>query len=158
MAIFMAWISLAADAMASLSFLGFIVAITLQIIYRYLGVSIIFSEELARLLNIYAVFLGAVVATRYDFHIRIDVIDKLFLRYRALATGFRIFYQAVGLLFYVILGIGSFIMVKENWELPLATMSWLNSGHVYLAPAIASVLMFVLTLGKIVELLKGVDR
>jgi TRAP-type transport system small permease protein len=158
MAIFMTWIALAADAMASISFLGFIVAITLQIIYRYLGVSIIFSEELARLLNIYAVFLGAAVATRYDFHIRIDVIDRLFLRHRALAKCFHIFYQTVALLFFVILGTGSFLMVKENWDLPLATMSWLSSGHIYLAPAIASVLMFLITIGKMVELLKGYDK
>lgn len=157
MAIYMTWLAFATEVLASLSFFGFFAAITAQIMYRYLGVSIVFSEELARLLNIYAVFLGAAVATRYDQHIRIDVIDRLLVNHRATSKVIRFFYYLISLVFLVILGTGSIIMVKENWSLPLATMSWLSSGHIYLAPAIGSVLMFLLTLGKIAELFGDSD-
>ena len=148
----MTWIAFTAEALASISFFCFFAAITAQIMYRYLGFTIIFSEELARLLNIYAVFLGAAVATRYDQHIRIDVIDRFLVGHRDISKVFRFLYYFVSLVFLFILGAGSMIMVKENWGLPLATMSWLNSGHIYLAPAIGSVLMFLLTFGKIADL------
>jgi TRAP-type transport system small permease protein len=153
MTIFMTRIAFATEVLATLSFFGFFAAITAQIMYRYLGLTIIFSEELARLLNIYAVFLGAAVATRYDLHIRIDVIDRLLAGHRNVSRVARFLYYLATLVFLAILGAGSMIMVRENWDLPLATMSWLSSGHIYLAPAIGSVLMFLLTIGKIAELL-----
>ncbi len=151
---FMTLLGWAADVLATAAFIGFTGAILSQVGYRYLGVSIIFSEELARLLNLYAVFLGAAVATRVDGHIRIDVIDRFISSGRA-AMVFRILYLLAALVFLLILCAGSWIMVKENWEIKLATMDWLSNGHIYLAPAVGSVLMILLTIGRIAEEVRG---
>jgi len=150
----MNYLGWAADVLATGAFIGFTAAIISQVCYRYLGFTIVFSEELARFLNIFAVFLGAAVATRVDGHIRIDVIDR-FLPAGRVAAAFRILYLASALVFLLILCAGSWIMVRENWEIKLATMNWLSNGHIYLAPAVGSMLMIMLTIGRIAEEVKG---
>lgn len=150
-------VAFAIDIFATASFIGFFLAVVAQIVYRYLGVSIVFSEELARLLNLYAVFLGAVVASRLDAHIRIDAIDNLLgLSYRPrLRAGLHILYQLTAAVFLSVFAIGATRLVGANWDIPLATMDWLNNGHIYLAASIGAWLMVVLAVGRIIEIAAG---
>lgn len=142
----------ALDVLATLFFFGFFAAVVAQVVYRYLGVSIVFSEELARLLNLYAVFLGAVAAARSDMHIRIDVIDHLVEGRPRLGASLRIFYQAAAAAFFAVFGTGASLLVVSNWNIPLATMASLNNGHIYLPAAIGAWLMALLAMGRMVEI------
>ncbi|MEO6270564.1 MAG: TRAP transporter small permease subunit [Lautropia sp.] len=147
-------IAFAIDILATASFIGFFLAVVAQIVYRYFGVSMVFSEELARLLNLYAVFLGAVVASRLDAHIRIDAIDNVLgLSHRPrLRATLHIVYQVTAAVFLSVFAIGATRLVGANWDIPLATMDWLNNGHIYLAAAIGAWLMVVLAVGRIIEI------
>lgn len=150
-------IALATDILATASFIGFFLAVVAQIAYRYLGISIVFSEELARLLNLYAVFLGAAVASRINGHIRIDAIDNLFGLSRRpwLRSALRIAYQIVAIVFLTVFAIGATRLVSSNWDIPLATMEWLNNGQIYLAAAIGAWLMVLQAVGRIIEIAGG---
>lgn len=142
-------LALVVDILATTAFAGFFVMVVAQVSYRYLGVSMPFSEELARIFNIYAVFLGAAVAVRAEAHIRIDVIDRLFRHHRLLSSVFQVFYHLAALAFLLVFGSGAVLMAIDNWDVPLATMTWIGSGHVYLAPAAGSGLMILLTLDRL---------
>lgn len=149
-------VSRAVDVLATISFFGFFAAVVAQVAYRYLGISIVFSEELARLLNLYAVFLGAVVATRIDAHIRIDVIDHFVGRLPRLFAALRIVYLAGAIVFLCVFAIGASRLVVDNWDIPLASMDWLNNGHIYLSAAIGAWLMALISLGRIAEIALGI--
>ena len=141
-----------ADLLATLAFIGFFVAVCAQVGYRYLGISIVFSEELARLLNLYAVFLGVVTASRLEAHIRIDVIDHFIGPRRWLDATLRIAYQLAAIAFLAVVAIGASMLVEANKDIPLATMAWLHNGHIYLAAAIGSSAMLIVACGRIVEI------
>lgn len=140
----------AADAFATICFAGFVLAILAQVAYRYLGVSLVFSEELARFLNVYVVFIGLIMITRIDGHIRVDIIDRLF-QGKIAAKILRVMQLLMALIFLLIMTAGAWKLMLANWDYPLATMSWLSQGHIFLAPFVGGLLSAILTVLKLFE-------
>jgi len=141
----------AAEALACVCFAGFVLSILAQIVYRYAGLTIIFSEELARLLNIYVVFIGVIAIMRYDGDIRVDILDRWIGDRSGLMRAVRTVYKLLALVFLLIVAAGSWQLMMNGWPYRLATMAWLNQGHIYLAPFLGS------ALGALVMLLRVVD-
>ncbi len=139
----------ATDALVTICFAGFFVAILAQIAYRYLGVSLVFSEELARLLNLFVVFLGLVLVTARHGHIRIDLIDRMLGRNLLTDILYR-FQLFAAFVFLCALTFGAYRLMVANWPYPLATMSWVSQGMVYLAPFIGGAVAAVITAIKFV--------
>ncbi len=54
-----------------------VAVVTIEVVLRYIfGLSLIFTEELARYLMVWIVFLGAALAVKDDSHIRINLLVK----------------------------------------------------------------------------------
>lgn len=135
------------DVFAACAFFLFLAAILGQVAYRYLGLSLIFSEELARLLNVYVVFIGIIAVTRFDGHVRIDLLERFLKDNVKLRRALRAVHLAGAFLFLVIVAIGAWELTIGGWNYRLATMAWLSQGHIYLAPFIgASISAFVILL------------
>lgn len=127
-------------ALAAVCFAGFLVMVLAQVFYRYFGVSMIFSEDGARLLNIYAVFLGLVMVVHAEGDVRIDLIDRFLLTGRRRRAALRLVYALVMLALLGAIATGAFLLMKSNWGLALPAIGFLHQGHIYLAPFLGSVL------------------
>lgn len=138
------------DALATFAFAGFLCAIVAQVAYRYLGISMVWSEELARLLNVYMVFFGLILVTARRGHLKIDVLERSVSSPRFLRV-LRIVHLLLALVFLLCLAYGAYLLMLSSWGHRLATMAWANHGMFYLAPLIGSLLsaaLMVLQLGE----------
>ena len=135
-------------ALAAVCFAGFLLMVLAQVFYRYFGVSMVFSEDAARLFNIYAVFLGLVMIVHAEGDVRIDLIDRFFLigkRSRAVAG---LAYGIVMLTLLAAIATGAFLLMRSNWGLSLPAMTILHQGHIYLAPFLGSLLSILVLVEK----------
>lgn len=126
------------EVLAAVCFAGFLFAILAQVAYRYLGISLVFSEELARILNVYVVFIGLVLVTRTDGHIRIDLLERACEGAAFIQPIIRTLHLLAAFIFLVLLAVGSWQLVESSWTHRIATISWITHGHIYLAPFIGS--------------------
>ncbi|EPX76805.1 hypothetical protein Salmuc_04691 [Salipiger mucosus DSM 16094] len=122
--------------MATLAFVGFFAAILAQIAYRYLGISLVFSEELARLLNVWVVFLGLIAVTVRHDHIRVDLLDRTFGNSPATTFLYRV-QLLLTALFLASVTWGAFHLTTSNWAYPLATLP-IPRGAIFLAPCLGA--------------------
>jgi TRAP-type C4-dicarboxylate transport system permease small subunit len=138
------------DALATFAFAGFLCAIIAQIAYRYIGISMVWSEELARLLNVYMVFFGVILVTARRGHLKIDVLERT-ITSPAVLRILRISHLLLALVFLLCLAYGAYLLTVSSWGHRLATMAWANHGLFYLAPLIGSLLSAALIILQIVE-------
>lgn len=128
-------IAKASDALSTLAFAGFLIAILAQVAYRYLGVTMVWSEEMARLLNVYMVFFGLIVVTFRADHLKIDILERTISSPSILKT-LRIVHLALAFIFLLVLTYGAYLLTISSWGQRLSTMAWANHGMFYLAPLI----------------------
>ncbi|MEO8486560.1 MAG: TRAP transporter small permease [Betaproteobacteria bacterium] len=68
------WVDRAVDALAAAAFVGMFGCVFGQVIFRYfLGSPLVWSDELARYLFVWASFLGWIIAARRRSHLSIDM-------------------------------------------------------------------------------------
>ncbi len=123
---------------------GFLLAIMFlitlwQIVARFFPGTTVWSEELARFVFVWIVFLGAGTLMRDEEHIRIGVISE-----RLGATGrlvFRILCALLVIPFLFILTWGAYLNMLHQWNTFAPTVGWLRLGYVYLALVISGILM-----------------
>jgi len=139
----------ASMALAALCFAGFLLMILAQVGYRHLGLSMVFSEDLARLLNIYAVFLGLVMVVHHDGDVRIDLIDRILTTRPRIAGALRVFNAFVAIVLLSAIAYGSFRLMVSNWGWTLPAVRFLHQGHIYLAPFVGCLLAMILAAAKL---------
>lgn len=116
-------------------------AVTLfQVVARViLGISSVWSEELARFLYVCLVFIGAAPLIRDDEHIRVGVLtDRLTGRPQSVMRLVTIF---LTIPFIAIMTWGAWTNTVANWRTYAPTLDWLSIGYIYLVIWIAGLLM-----------------
>lgn len=136
-------------ALAALCFAGFLLMILAQVGYRHLGLSMVFSEDAARLLNIYAVFLGLVMVVHQGGDVRIDLIDRLIGNRPRFHAFFKVFHALVAVILLSAVAYGSILLMQSNWGLSLPAIRFLHQGHIYMAPFIGCLLAGILAASKL---------
>lgn len=120
------------------------IIIALQIVYRYLlGDPLIWSEEAARFIFVWIVFLGASTAVRERAHVGISfLVDKLPPRPRVgLSLAFNLFVLFfLGVIFYY-----GARATRNVWDQDALTID-ISFGIVYLAIPVSAALMVLRTL------------
>lgn len=140
---------------ATVFFVLFCIAILLQVFTRYvLNNPLPWSEEAARYLSMWAMFLGAVTVTSRRGHLCVDLVDHYLDR---ASKRLRIVYTTVidlvvalalpGLIY------GSFFMARDRWGVRLVTLP-LPHGLAFLSLAVSSVLMLLYSVDHIVTDIK----
>jgi TRAP-type C4-dicarboxylate transport system permease small subunit len=125
---------------ATLLFVMFAVTLFQVIARMVLRMSSVWSEELARLLYVCIVFLGAAIITKEEEHISIIIFQD---RLPAVCRHWLyVITRLVMLPFTLVLICGAFINMKATWEVYASTMDWISMGYVYLVILISGVLMF----------------
>ena len=142
-------------ALAAVCFAGFLAMVLAQVSYRYLGISMVFSEDAARLFNIYAVFLGLVFVVHADGDVRIDLVDRLVGQDGPARRLLSLLYLILMICFLAALATGAFLLVRSNWGLTLPAIPFLHQGHIYLAPLAGAVLSIAVCVSKLAATLAG---
>ena len=120
-----------------------------QILFRKIGVSVDWTEELARVLFLTSVFLSIAVALYENRHIVVDfLLVRLPPRLQVLA---RIVFDLLIFVFLVSLLRGAAKMTAVTWESYMIAMNWMRTGYLYLAECISIVLMMIFLLAAIIH-------
>ena len=103
----------------------------LQIVARViLKESSVWSEELARFLFVWIVFVGAAALMRDENHIRITVLTARLPP--GASKALRILTQIVMIPFVVVFTWGAYLNMVYNWGVRAPTIDWMRFGYVYL--------------------------
>ncbi len=128
------------ETVATVGFIGMLLAAGGQILFRYvLQISVPWTEELARVLFVLTMFLGIAIAIRHKEHIVVAFLFNKLSR-RGQAVGLIIFDVAI-LLLLLLLAHGSLGMARITWNSYMIALDWLRTGHLYLAEFVALVIM-----------------
>lgn len=111
-----------------------------QVIARViLGISSVWSEELARFLYVWMVFLGAALITKDDEHIRVGVLTDR-VRGRT-AAALKLLTILLTVPFIGIMTWGAWLNTRLNWNTFAPTLDWLRIGYIYLVIFLCGLLM-----------------
>jgi len=121
-----------------------------QIIARFIpGSATVWSEEVARFVFVWIVFLGAGTLMRDNDHIRISIITNRLgpVSGRIL----RIFSALLIIPFVVFMTWGAYINMLRQWNTFAPTVDWMRLGYVYLALLISGIVMIVYLIRRLVR-------
>jgi len=111
-----------------------------QIVARFIpGNTTVWSEEVARFVFVWIVFLGAATLMRDNEHIRISIItDRL-----GSVSGriLKIFSAALIIPFVAFMTWGAYKNMLRQWGTFAPTVDWLRLGYVYLALLLSGIIM-----------------
>jgi len=138
------------DAVAVAGFVGMLLATMGQIGFRYvLAIPVPWTEEMARLLFTWTMFLGAAIAVRQQEHIRMEFLLLRIPARAAIACGLFFDLMILGLLW--ILARGSGIMMGITWNSYLVALDWMRTGYLYLGELVAVALIVFYVLEEMVR-------
>lgn len=111
-----------------------------QVVARViLGISSVWSEELARFLYVCMVFIGAIPLVKDDEHIRVGIItDHVTGRTAAFV---KVIIAALTLPFIAVMTQGAWTNTRLNWTTSAPTLDWLRIGYIYLVIFVAGLFM-----------------
>jgi TRAP-type C4-dicarboxylate transport system permease small subunit len=111
-----------------------------QVVARViLGISSVWSEELARFLYVCLVFVGAAPLIRDDEHIRVGVLTDR-LKGQPL-TILRLLTILLTIPFIAVMTWGAWTNTVVNWRTYAPTLDWLSIGYIYLVIWVTGLLM-----------------
>jgi len=111
-----------------------------QVVARViLGISSVWSEELARFLYVCLVFVGAAPLIRDDEHIRVGVLTDQ-LKGQPL-TILRLLTILLTIPFIAVMPWGAWTNTVVNWRTYAPTLDWLSIGYIYLVIWVTGLLM-----------------
>lgn len=127
--------------------------VTLEVIMRkFFGTSMILTEELARYLMVWLVFLGGTLAVRDGAHIRINFVVKRFGRTGQIITG--LVAHILTLLFLVLLIVEGIKILPQQFHQTTITFDALMF-YFYLAIPVGAVLMILYMIPRVRDVLAG---
>lgn len=133
-----------------------VVIVFANVIARYyLSASLAWSEEVARFMLIWLVFIGAVLAYVNDEHLGLDIIVQLFprrIRYGLAVVADLLIMVAIYLVIH-----GGAVLMRDSWEWgsPATDTPY---GYVYTVVPVCGILLFLQTIGKMVGHLQAMCR
>ncbi|MFC0560382.1 TRAP transporter small permease [Halalkalibacter alkalisediminis] len=126
----------------------FFIAILIQVISRYLGISIIWTEEVATNAFIWAVFMGAAVMVNRKDHFNFDLLSKLFKGKKRLTLS--IVNDSILLIFCAALFFYSLTALTSFWNYNWVTLPMIKMGYVWLALPVMTMTMVIYLVAHIV--------
>ena len=138
---------------------AFLALMFLTTFYQVLARNVLFTsamwtEELAKILFVYIVFLGSASLMENEGHICIAILSNRLPA--SLARWHRLFVQLVLVAFGVIFVWSSWLNVLNNWEFYAPSMTWFRLAYLYLGLVISGVLtLFYLLLNMVRNLCPG---
>lgn len=123
--------------------------IVFQIVTRYLGISVIWTEEVANYSFVWAVFMGAAIMVNRREHFSFDfLIQKLQGKKKVYLS---IFNDAILIVFNIFIFLLGVQVVNEFWNYTWATIPEMKMGYVWIAIPIMAATMIIYTISHFVN-------
>ncbi|GAE27312.1 TRAP-type transport system [Halalkalibacter wakoensis JCM 9140] len=132
----------------------FFIAVIIQVITRYFGVSVIWTEEVANYSFIWAVFMGAAVMVNRKDHFNFDLLAKK-LKGNAKHT-LHIVIDGILLLFCAALFFYSLTALTTFWDYKWVSLPSMKMGYVWISLPIMSITMVIYLLSHIAGTVKKI--
>lgn len=130
----------------------FFIAILVQIVTRYIGVSVIWTEEVANYSFIWAIFMGAAVMVNRREHFSFDFLSqKLKGKKRA---GLLTVIDAIVAIFAFFITLYGYEAVTTFWNYNWLSLPELKMGYIWIAIPVMGVTMLIYSLNHIVNHIK----
>jgi TRAP-type transport system small permease protein len=127
----------------------FFLVILLQIITRYMGISVIWTEEVANYSFIWAIFMGAAVMVNRREHFNFDFIIRKLTGKKKVSLN--VFNDLVLIVFNVCIFFLGVIVVKEFWNYTWATLPDMKMGYIWIAIPIMAGTMILYSISHIMD-------
>ncbi|GGC75411.1 TRAP transporter small permease protein [Thalassobacillus devorans] len=134
----------------------FFTAILIQVITRYMGVSVVWTEEVANYSFIWSVFMGASVMLNRREHFKFDLVLKK-LRGKKRNTLF-IINDLILLAFSFAIFFYGIQAVQSFWNYNWVSLSQMKMGYVWVSVPIMGGTMVIYTLNHIIRILRNFSR
>lgn len=137
----------------AIAFILMTISTFFQVIFRYVvQSSLSFSQELARYLFIWVIFLGAVSALREDSHIQVNMFVDL-IKNNKIRKYVKIFSKLLSVLFCVVLMVFGYQTATRilGFGQTSPTMPFIQIGYIYAIIPIGSFFMITNLIEKIIE-------
>ncbi len=140
-------------AFAAVTFSIMCSVVFLEVIFRhFLSLPMVWSEELARIMLIWTVFLGAAAILIRGEHIALEfLLEKLPDRR---AIWLRILNSLIAICFLMCLLIGSFRMIQITWVVRAESVPIIRMAYQYIVIFTGAAVMFVFSAGAVYRMLK----
>jgi TRAP-type transport system small permease protein len=121
----------------------------------YLSAALAWSEEVARFMLIWMVFLGAVLAYVNDEHLGLDILTRCFPR--RVQYGLAVLADLLVMVAVYLLIHGGAVLMRDSWEWgsPATDTPY---GYVYVVVPVCGALLFLQAFGKMVSHLRAMGR
>ena len=138
------------DTCGIIAFIGMVLVVLMQIICRFLlKANVPWTEEMSRVVFIYLCYLGTAIAYREKDFIVIDfLINKINAPVRKYLD---IFISLFTFSFFIILLMGSIMMLVMVWPTRLSTVENLSTGVLYIPPIICCFGIVVWTVNNCIQ-------
>ncbi|MBM7552012.1 TRAP transporter small permease [Thalassobacillus pellis] len=134
----------------------FFIAILIQVITRYLGVSVVWTGEVANYAFIWSVFMGAAVMVNRREHFKFDLLlKKLKGRKR---NSLYIFNDLILLAFSFAIFFYGMQAVQSFWNYNWVSLSEMKMGYVWISVPIMGGTMVIYILNNIFQTIKNFNR
>ncbi|MDF0726340.1 TRAP transporter small permease subunit [Cytobacillus sp. S13-E01] len=130
----------------------FFIAIIIQITSRYLGISVIWTEEVANYSFIWAVFMGAAVMVNKREHFNFDFLAQKLTGKKKIYL--RIFNDLVLLMFNFAIFFYGIQAVTNFWNYNWVSLPFLKMGYVWISLPIMAITMFIYSLSHLLTSIK----
>ena len=136
-------------------FINVLICVFLQILFRYIiKISVPWTEEGARYLFVWMVFIGSVATFAKDQNIKLTILSGK-LPQKA-ETILEIFAYSGVIVFCIILFRGSILMAKLNWHLPSLTMERIYVGYLFVSSILSCFMIIIFSVVHLVEKVRAV--
>ena len=127
-----------------------------QVVARVvLGISSVWSEELARFIYVCLVFVGIVPLVKTDEHIRVAVVtDRVGRRTAAILGSIT---SLLTIPFIAVMTWGAWTNTWLNWQTRAPTLEWLRIGYIYLMIWVAGVFMLWYLLANLLRQVRAIQ-
>lgn len=127
----------AVEVFSLLIFSTLVLLVILQVFFRYVvQISVPWTEELARVLYIWLVFIGVIIVEAENINIRTTYfLDKMSPKQRFIME---IIINVLAIVFLLVLFYGSILITQKSWIYMLGSIPWMSSGVVYIPVTIAA--------------------
>ncbi len=131
----------------------FFVVVMLQIVTRYMGVSVIWTEEVANYSFIWAIFMGAAVMVNRREHFNFDFFQRNLQGKRRVSLS--IFNDLVLIIFNIFIFLLGMQVVVEFWNYTWATIPEMKMGYIWIAIPIMAATMIIYSLSHLMDHMKA---
>lgn len=134
----------------------FFLATILQIVTRYMGLSVLWTEELANYAFIWAIFMGAALMVSHREHFTFDMLKLKLSRKNNLYLN--IFIDALLVVFNLYITIYGFQLLQHFWNYTWETVPAFKMSFVWLSVPVMSITMILYSVNHIINSIASLKK